>query len=178
MKWSGNSDWPIEAQWGIINIWFKYKLENVGLHVCVCTCILLSGTFFLTEVELTSIKVHKSYRQNSMRFCMCMCIHIYIYIYIYMPLWPLQFSAKLQICPTLCNPIDCNPPGSSIHEISQARILIGLPKMDCHFLLQVIFPTQGSNPHLLCPLNWQAGSLPLVPPGKPLWPISRYFHSP
>ena len=28
----------------------------------------------------------------------------------------------------------------------------------CHALLQGIFPTQGSNPYLLCPLNWQAGS--------------------
>ena len=37
----------------------------------------------------------------------------------------------------------------------------------CHFLLQGIFPTQGSNPHLLCLLHWQAGSLPLAPPGKP-----------
>ena len=24
---------------------------------------------------------------------------------------------------TLCNPMDCSPPGSSVHEISQARIL-------------------------------------------------------
>ena len=26
-------------------------------------------------------------------------------------------------CPTLCNPVDCSPPGSSIHGILQARIL-------------------------------------------------------
>ena len=26
-------------------------------------------------------------------------------------------------CPTLCDPIDCSPPGSSVHEISHARIL-------------------------------------------------------
>ena len=38
--------------------------------------------------------------------------------------------------------------------------------MGCHSLLQGIFPTQGSNLHLLCLLHWQAGSLPLVPPGK------------
>ena len=38
--------------------------------------------------------------------------------------------------------------------------------MGCHFLLQEIFPTQGSNPGLLSLLHWQAGSLPLVPPGK------------
>ena len=35
------------------------------------------------------------------------------------------------------------------------------------YLLQVIFPTQGLNPSLLCLLYWQVGSLPLVPPGKP-----------
>ena len=28
-----------------------------------------------------------------------------------------------QSCPTLCEPMDCNPPGSSVHAISQARIL-------------------------------------------------------
>ena len=31
-----------------------------------------------------------------------------------------------------------------------------------------IFPIQGLNPHILCLLHWQAGSLPLVPPGKPV----------
>ena len=36
-----------------------------------------------------------------------------------------------------------------------------------HVLLQGIFPTQGVNPHLLCLLHWQGGSLPLVPSGKP-----------
>ena len=35
-----------------------------------------------------------------------------------------------------------------------------------HALLQGIFPTQGSNPSLLCLLLWQAGSLPLAPPGR------------
>ena len=28
-----------------------------------------------------------------------------------------------QSCPTLCNPMDCSPPGCSVHGISQARIL-------------------------------------------------------
>ena len=31
----------------------------------------------------------------------------------------------------------------------------------CHFLLQGIFLTQGSNPSLLHLLNWQVGSLPV-----------------
>ena len=37
----------------------------------------------------------------------------------------------------------------------------------CHALLQGIFPTQGSNPCLLHLLHWQAGALPLTPPGQP-----------
>ena len=28
-----------------------------------------------------------------------------------------------QLCLTLCNPMDCSPPGSSVHRISQAKIL-------------------------------------------------------
>ena len=28
-----------------------------------------------------------------------------------------------QSCPTLCNPMDCSPPGSSVHGISQGRVL-------------------------------------------------------
>ena len=33
--------------------------------------------------------------------------------------------------------------------------------VDCHFLLQGIFPTQGQTPRLLSLLQWQAHSLPL-----------------
>ena len=32
-------------------------------------------------------------------------------------------SEVAQSCPTLCNPMDCSPPGSSVHGIFQARIL-------------------------------------------------------
>ena len=32
-------------------------------------------------------------------------------------------SEVAQLCPTLCNPVDCNLPGSSIHGILQTRIL-------------------------------------------------------
>ena len=39
----------------------------------------------------------------------------------------------------------------------------------CHFLLQGIFLTQGSNLCLLCLLHWQVGSLWLMPRGKPLY---------
>ena len=32
-------------------------------------------------------------------------------------------AKALQLCLSLCDPKDCNPPGSSVHEILQARIL-------------------------------------------------------
>ena len=41
----------------------------------------------------------------------------------------------------------------------------------CHALLHGIFPTQGSSPHLLSLPHWQAGSLPLAPPGKLLFTL-------
>ena len=69
---------------------------------------------------------------------------------------------SLQSCPTLCNPMGCSPPGSSVHGILQARMNTGV---HCHTLLQ-IFPTQGSNLPLLHLLHWQAGSWPPVPPGN------------
>ena len=32
-------------------------------------------------------------------------------------------AKSLQLCPTLCDPMDCSPPGASIHGIFQARVL-------------------------------------------------------
>jgi len=47
----------------------------------------------------------------------------------------------------------------------------------CHSLLQRIFPTHGSNPHLLRLLHWQTGSLPLAPLGKPIsFNLCALFH--
>ena len=34
-----------------------------------------------------------------------------------------QFRSVAQLCPTLCDPMDCRLPGSSVHGIFQARIL-------------------------------------------------------
>ena len=50
-----------------------------------------------------------------------------------------------QSCPTLCNPLDCSPPGSSVHGDSPGQN----SGVGCHFLLQGIVPTQGWNPGLL-----------------------------
>ena len=77
-------------------------------------------------------------------------------------------SEVAQLCPTLCDPMDCSLPGSSVHGISRQGYWSGLPfpspgdlpdsgiepgsptlqadaLPSCHFLLQGIFPTQESN---------------------------------
>ena len=88
-------------------------------------------------------------------------------------------AKSLQSCPTLCDPRDGCPPGSPVHNSGQIQLLrllfscsvvsdsfmtpwtvayqaplsVGFPSKNtgvgCHFLLQEIFPTQGSNSHLL-----------------------------
>ena len=66
-----------------------------------------------------------------------------------------------QSCPTLCDTMDCSPPGSSVYRILQARTCIG-----CHFLLQRIFLTQGSSLHLLHLLALAGRFFTTEPPGK------------
>ena len=61
------------------------------------------------------------------------------------------------------------------HGLQHARLLCpwNFPGrntgVDCHFLPQGIFPTQGSNTHLLCLQNWQADYLPLRPKPLTVW---------
>ena len=49
-----------------------------------------------------------------------------------------------QSCPTLCNPVDCNLPGFSVHGTLGKNTGVG-----CQSVLQGIFLTQGSNPVFL-----------------------------
>ena len=50
----------------------------------------------------------------------------------------------LELCPTLCDPMDCSPLGSSVHGDSPGKDT-GVGR---YALLQGIFPTQGSEPGL------------------------------
>ena len=65
-----------------------------------------------------------------------LCIHP-SYKYILYQLWTRHCSRRdmhaelLQPCPTLGNPLDCSPPGSSVHDIFQAKHT----GVGCHFLL-------------------------------------------
>ena len=76
----------------------------------------------------------------------------------------LDVGAKsLRSCPTLCDPMNCRPPGSLVHGIFQARILEWAairPPGD--------LPDPGTEPPapLISPGLSQLGSFPLASPGK------------
>ena len=67
-----------------------------------------------------------------------------------------------QLCLTLCDPVDCSPPGSSVHGILSPGKNTGV---GCHSLLQGI-PDPGIEPRSL---TLQADSLSSEPPGKIWW---------
>ena len=76
---------------------------------------------------------------------MCVCSHRYI------------VCVHAYLCLTLCDPMDCNPPCSSLYGILQARMLDWVS----NFLLHGIFLTQGLNQCLLSLRHWQVDSFPL-----------------
>ena len=73
-----------------------------------------------------------------------------------------------QSCATLCDPMDCSPPGSSVHGVLQARILERLP-----FSPQTSFQPGDRTPvsHVSCTgrrvlyhcAGWEAHSVVAVP---------------
>ena len=78
---------------------------------------------------------------------MCVCSYIYICL-------------VAQSCPTLCNPRDCSLPGTSVHDILQARILEWVA-------IFFSFPGDLSDPGMEPgPPALQADSLHSEPPGK------------
>ena len=98
---------------------------------------------------------------------MCVSIHAYIHMHI---CYTCMCAKSFQSRPTLCNPMDCRLPGSSVLGDSPGKIM----GVGCHALLQGTFPTQGLNPSLWHLPLWQAGFLSLASPGKPY--IFIYVH--
>ena len=101
-------------------------------------------------------------RHRNGRGFMCMCEFIYMCVYMSVCVFILFVVAVLltKSFPSLLRP----------HGLEPTRLLCpwdypckNTGVLD-HFLLQGIFPSQGSN---LCLLHWQADSLPLSPQGKP-----------
>ena len=134
------------------------------MMLSIFPCAYRSFVYFLQRTTYISFLL-------ILKLCYLFCCWILTILYIFCimdfyQIWVLScFSHVLP-----CDPMDCSQPGSSVHGIS--------PGVGCHFLLQRIFPTHGSNLPLLHLLHWQVGSLPLLPPGKPpKWLANIVSHS-
>ena len=79
------------------------------------------------------------------KHCVCVCVCVLV----------------VQLCPTLCDPMDWSLPGSSVHRILQAWSGLTFPSPG-----DLPEPRIGPGSPTL-----QADSLPYEPPGKP-----RSFH--
>ena len=64
--------------------------------------------YFLSEAY------HKHFLEEQVTVIWWVCVCVFIYVGV---------CAHTQMCPTLCNPMNCSLPGSSVYGISQERIL-------------------------------------------------------
>ena len=103
-----------------------------NLHVCVCMCVCIFVHMYLTDHRLI-LHLYKFFEDwyiipfglSNKDLC-----------WLYLGYWPMTLELTssrfvgqgvcaqlLQLCPTLCDPMNCSPPASSAHGILQARIL-------------------------------------------------------
>ena len=84
-------------------------------------------------------------------------------------------SEVAQLCPTLCDPMDCSLSGFSVHGILHGKNT----GVGYHFLLQRIFPAQGWNPGLLqilYHLSYRKSSSCLIPLYSYYYIITKCLH--
>ena len=106
------------------------------------------ATEFTGEKDVSSHKGHKRLRWKS------------TWTFLFLPV-----CLVAQSCPALCDPMDCSPPGSSVHRIFQARILEWVT---------ISFSRESSQPGDWTQVSSIAGRLfTTVSPGKPSWYIRQ-----
>ena len=106
---------PMAEGW-IKKTWHMYTTECCCCCCCCCCCV--------ASVVSNSVRPHRrqptrlpppqdSPGKNTGMGCHCLlqCMKVK------------SDSEVAQSCPTLCDPKDCSPPGSSVHGIFQARVL-------------------------------------------------------
>ena len=133
--------------------WDKNSIaRDLGIFLLWGFCCVLGGCFALwSEVILESTaegwESESEKERQSIKGILACKVHV---------------CAKLrQSCPTLCDPMNY-----SRHVLLSTGWILQASVLEW-VAMQEIFPPQRLNPHLFCPPHWQAGSLSLVPPGKP-----------
>ena len=92
----------------------------------MATLLLMTYNFMHYYNEINEISIFKECCRNMSTNKTLNESSLYIWkITLHSSVYCIQTHAakSLQSCPTLCNPVDCSLPGSSVHGIFQARVL-------------------------------------------------------
>ena len=131
------------TSWGI---WARKKRDGSGFVSLCFKGIILNGPFpisknWLSQGETVSLQLERyckiSKHHNKQKYKIyntviqneqqVFCLSIWLsstHSLLYSPLPSYKVKVLVaQLCPTLCNPMDYSPSGSSVHGILQARIL-------------------------------------------------------
>ena len=119
--------------------------------------------------------IHLSFWIKKVSTSICRCPHVYSYdeknSISFLPLnskcvnsflcsrqAACMHAKSLQLCPTLCDPMNCSPPGFFVHRSLQITTLerVAMPSS------RAFSPPRDGNPY------WEVGSLPLAPPEEPI----------
>ena len=136
--------------------------------MCVCVYLCTHSRWWV-EYSLVPIIKNKRDRKNLLLnlkkwVLNFIPVHVYNNLRQLLPGFYLYNTTcvHVQLCPALCDPRDCSSPGSSVHGISQARILewVAIPFRDLPD--QGIEPTSPMSPELASRFS------AIEPPGKPV----------
>ena len=142
--------WALESAWNGLSRSGAAGLAVRKSYLDTCTPMFIAALFTIPNMW----KQHKCPSTDEWIKMMwyvyvCVCVHTHV----------LSRFSHIQLFATLWA-VACQSPLSMGFSSKNTG-------MCCHDLLQGLFPTQGTNLHLLCLLHWQVGSLPLASPGKP-----------
>ena len=121
-----------------VQLWNRSMMSPWANHIACLSSVLDALGLWFQKSGLWYSPV-----AQIMFVCVCVCVCACLVV---------------QSCLTLCDVVNCSPPGSCVRGIFQAKLLewVAMP------FSRGIFPTQGLTPRLLYLLHWQVDSLPLA----------------
>ena len=84
--------------------WSGVPLPSLWIMLTLCKCIFFMMLRFIRECRIGPLKLYNLCATET-------------------SMLPYSCGLVIKMCLTLCHPVDCRPPGSSVHGFSQARIL-------------------------------------------------------
>ena len=135
----------MKSLWTILTMIPEWVVDNNIFYPCIILFFLFLSLCACVYTERELIICVCTYIHIRICVCVCVCMLSWLcQVQLFATLWTIAHQAPLSM------------------GFSRQEYWVG-----CHAFLHDIFPTQGSNPCLLCLLHKQVGSLRLAPPGRP-----------